>query len=191
MVKQDARVTRTKSLIRYAFLQLLKEKNYEAITVQDILDKTLINRSTFYKHFLNKSDVAKALVNEIKYLLITNLEHRFDTPTLEFIQNIHPLFWQNRELVYLIGQIETPKIHLYKDIHQIIKREYIQYARQKQNKSSEELDFQGHLFATTTLGMMRYFIEKNKPPPPDPVLADVNEVFNLLIIDDKKSPSRS
>ena len=51
MVKQDARVTRTKSLIRSAFLQLLKEKNYEAITVQDILDKTLINRSTFYKHF--------------------------------------------------------------------------------------------------------------------------------------------
>ena len=52
MVKQDSRVTRTKSLIRSAFLQLLKEKNYEAITVQDILDKTLINRSTFYKHFL-------------------------------------------------------------------------------------------------------------------------------------------
>jgi len=35
------------------------------------------------------------------------------------------------------------------------------------------------------------FIKKNKPPPPDQVLADVNEVFNLLIIDDKKSPSRS
>ncbi|UXM97395.1 TetR/AcrR family transcriptional regulator [Aggregatibacter actinomycetemcomitans] len=53
MNNQDVRVLRTDRLIRDAFLTFLAEKGFEAMTVQDILDLTKINRSTFYKHFAN------------------------------------------------------------------------------------------------------------------------------------------
>ena len=53
----DRRVRRTFQLLRDAFTVLLLERGYEAIKVQDIIDKADVARSTFYTHFLNKEDL--------------------------------------------------------------------------------------------------------------------------------------
>ena len=42
---------RTKEIIRDAFLELLEEKPYNKITVQDIVNRCQVNRNTFYYHF--------------------------------------------------------------------------------------------------------------------------------------------
>ena len=52
--KLDPRVKRTRNLILRAFEQLLAEKGFETISVQDITDRAEINRATFYKHFVDK-----------------------------------------------------------------------------------------------------------------------------------------
>jgi AcrR family transcriptional regulator len=52
--KLDPRVKRTRNLILEAFGELLAEKNFEAISVQDITTKAEINRATFYTHFEDK-----------------------------------------------------------------------------------------------------------------------------------------
>jgi AcrR family transcriptional regulator len=52
--KLDPRVKRTRQLILRAFEDLLAEKNFESISVQDVTDKAEINRATFYKHFVDK-----------------------------------------------------------------------------------------------------------------------------------------
>jgi AcrR family transcriptional regulator len=52
--KLDPRVKRTRSLILKAFGDLLAEKGFESISVQDVTDRAEINRATFYKHFVDK-----------------------------------------------------------------------------------------------------------------------------------------
>ena len=52
--KLDPRVKRTRGLILGAFTNLLAEKSFDAISVQDVTEKAQINRATFYKHFLDK-----------------------------------------------------------------------------------------------------------------------------------------
>ena len=52
--KLDPRVKRTRQLILQGFEELLAEKNFESISVQDVTDKAEINRATFYKHFVDK-----------------------------------------------------------------------------------------------------------------------------------------
>jgi len=49
--KQDRRSQRTYQLVNAAMMQLLVEKGYESITVQNILDRADIGRSTFYTHY--------------------------------------------------------------------------------------------------------------------------------------------
>jgi AcrR family transcriptional regulator len=46
-------------------LDLLAEKRYEAITVQDVLDRADIGRSTFYAHFLDKADVLASITEQM------------------------------------------------------------------------------------------------------------------------------
>jgi AcrR family transcriptional regulator len=52
--KLDPRIKRTRSLILQAFSELLAEKGFEAIAVQDVTNKAEINRATFYAHFQDK-----------------------------------------------------------------------------------------------------------------------------------------
>ena len=183
MNNQDVRVLRTDKLIRDAFLTLLAEKGFEAMTVQDILDLTKINRSTFYKHFANKNAVAKMLVEELKALVTERMKQRFSIPTKQFIYSVEPLFEQHHRLIHLIGQIETPKIHLYNDIHKMVKEKYVEHLRAETTQTAEaDLDFQGHLFATITLGIMKYIIEKGEMPQVDALIQNVNSVFGMFVV---------
>lgn len=52
--KLDPRVKRTRGLILKSFEDLLAEKNFESISVQDVTDKAQVNRATFYAHFPDK-----------------------------------------------------------------------------------------------------------------------------------------
>ena len=47
----DRRVQRTRHLLNEALMSLIMEKGYEAITVQDIIDRANLGRSTFYAHY--------------------------------------------------------------------------------------------------------------------------------------------
>lgn len=55
--KTDLRVKRTHKMIIEAFFQLVEEKGYDCITIQDIADEAMINRATFYAHFKDKQDL--------------------------------------------------------------------------------------------------------------------------------------
>lgn len=50
----DPRVQRTRKLLQAALVELLAEKSFDAITVQDIAERSTINRATFYAHFADK-----------------------------------------------------------------------------------------------------------------------------------------
>jgi AcrR family transcriptional regulator len=63
--KTDLRVIKTKSNIKKVFIELLYQKEFSKITVQEILGRALINRSTFYKYYTDKYDLAEYLVDEV------------------------------------------------------------------------------------------------------------------------------
>ena len=50
----DRRIQKTKKLLSQSLIQLILEKGYESVTVQDILDRANVGRSTFYAHYENK-----------------------------------------------------------------------------------------------------------------------------------------
>ena len=55
--KQDRRVQRTQQSVRRALFELIQEKGFEAISVQDIIDRANVGRATFYTHFQSKDDL--------------------------------------------------------------------------------------------------------------------------------------
>jgi len=71
--KLDPRVKRTRSLILRAFEELLAEKGFETISVQDVTAKAEINRATFYAHFPDKYAL---LDYSISHMFMSEIEKR-------------------------------------------------------------------------------------------------------------------
>ncbi|WP_257350782.1 TetR/AcrR family transcriptional regulator [Pseudalkalibacillus decolorationis] len=90
--KTDLRVLRTRKLINEAFLKLIEEKGFDAITIQDIANEALINRATFYLHY------------EDKYAL---LETMSDTVVEELMALINPAYHVENQEVNLEKFQET------------------------------------------------------------------------------------
>ena len=56
-LKTDRRSQRTQRAIHEALMALMQEKRYDDITVQDIIDRADVGRSTFYAHYQDKEDL--------------------------------------------------------------------------------------------------------------------------------------
>lgn len=56
----DRRIARTRRLLQHALLSLLRTKDYEAITVEEICKAANVGRSTFYTHFSGKDDLKRS-----------------------------------------------------------------------------------------------------------------------------------
>ena len=53
----------TKEIIKETFWELLEEKPYNKITVQDIVNRCRVNRNTFYYHF---QDIPTLMIDSIE-----------------------------------------------------------------------------------------------------------------------------
>jgi AcrR family transcriptional regulator len=90
----DRRVRRTQDLLRRALLSLIQEKGYDRITVQDILDRADIGRSTFYAHYRDKDDLLRAGFQDIRAELAGERDaaEKGTGSKVEFLQPMHAVF---------------------------------------------------------------------------------------------------
>jgi AcrR family transcriptional regulator len=56
-MKTDRRVQRTRELLQQALIELIGEQGYDAITIQEIVDRANVGRTTFYVHYRSKDDL--------------------------------------------------------------------------------------------------------------------------------------
>ncbi|WP_315971157.1 TetR/AcrR family transcriptional regulator [Clostridium botulinum] len=79
---QDLRVVKTLDNIKNSFLQLIKEKSFTKITIKDLTERARINRSTFYKYYLDKYDLKEKIINDF----LKDYEKEF---SLDYIKSTH------------------------------------------------------------------------------------------------------
>ena len=69
-VKEDLRVRKTKKALSDAFFEMLSEKTFDEITINELCDRAGVRRATFYKHYTDKFNFFTSFVK--------NLRDRFD-----------------------------------------------------------------------------------------------------------------
>ena len=57
MTKADRRAQRTRELLKKALIELISERGYDGVTIQDIVDRANIGRTTFYLHYNSKDEL--------------------------------------------------------------------------------------------------------------------------------------
>lgn len=65
--KIDRRVKRTLQSLRTALLELIKEKDYDDISIEEITERANVGRTTFYLHYKDKEDLLMEEISAIMY----------------------------------------------------------------------------------------------------------------------------
>ena len=76
--KVDRRVRRTRDRLGDALVELIQERPFDSITVQHVLDRAGVGRSTFYSHYRDKDDLFLSDVDEFFSHMATMLSRRAD-----------------------------------------------------------------------------------------------------------------
>jgi len=75
----DRRIQKTRQLIMNTFVDLLAEKGFEKITINDIAERANINRGTVYLHYVDKFDLLDKCIETYVELLIHHCANSADT----------------------------------------------------------------------------------------------------------------
>ena len=123
--KKSPQFLRTHNAITNAMIHLLKDKPFEKITVQDILDETPVTRATFYAHYQDKYEIAEKMQEEyfrIQKEVIQKLstEKRSNYPNI-----IQQTYNRNRDLVEALLKIHTDTVDLRNTLAAGLEKSYL------------------------------------------------------------------
>ena len=104
----ERRIRRTKSLLRYGLAELLQTKPIDEITVTELVERSDINRSTFYLHYADIYDLLESieteLFDEVEHAAHQHLSSPFNESGMPFFEDVFNILFANREIcVALIG----------------------------------------------------------------------------------------
>lgn len=168
--KVDPRVKRTRRLLREALLSLLREKSFDALTVQDITERAEINRVTFYLHYRDKHDLLTQAMKDV----VDELNAEFESeggpfPTLDggvpealvrWFKHAaaHPEIYQ---LMLGRGGMAAFAAQVRQHIEQLMAPWLEQMPRQE--RGAVPLAIHSRFLASACLGVTGWWIEKRMP----------------------------
>lgn len=62
MSKVDRRILKTQEALKTAVIELMTEKSFDDITIQDLSDRANVSRGTVYLHYMDKYDLLDKLI---------------------------------------------------------------------------------------------------------------------------------
>jgi AcrR family transcriptional regulator len=109
--EMDRRKRKTRKAIFHACVELVQEKDFQSITINEIVECADLNRGTFYLHFADKYDMMNSfedeMIEKIEHIIVKNIpeqqfnqifiQSRYDT-----IVGIFTCFEENKELLQLL-----------------------------------------------------------------------------------------
>lgn len=155
----DRRVEKTRKALKDALINLIQDKSFESICIQEILDKANVGRSTFYVHYECKNDLLHDCFQDFSKLLEMDKRIAHLSNGEDFLLGLFRFIEQNKQLVKaFLGRDSIGILH-----HPIMDYTY-RLARlsleQQVSKKHPPIppDLVVHCFACELIGTLRWWL---------------------------------
>lgn len=179
---EDVRIIKNKRNIEDTFIKILKKKDFSHITIKDICDSSLISRSTFYSHYLDKYDLLEKIVQRFTNIFEQTAKQRFfissnnDFETL--LNEMVGFYLQYQEELRVLLNVHIPNGDLSKEIENILFKQ-CQFFIQDKNKSTIiPTDLIAKLYAANVFVLINWVLERGETD--EQSLHMVNELQNTI-----------
>ena len=107
--RPDRRVERTRALLSQALLQLIVEKGFDEIAIQDITDRANVSRATFYLHYKDKDE-----------LLFSSMQAIYDELLRDFPAVTRELILREAEPADLVVATDFEHVAAHADFYRVM-----------------------------------------------------------------------
>ena len=178
--KTDARVRRTRDALGDALIALMQEKPFDTITVQDVLDRAHVSRSTFYTHYSDKDDLLMSDAEEFFEALSMALSQHGDKsdrvfPVREFfahLSDVQPFFKALVKSGKYHENMELARGHFARGIE----RRLAELPRGK-NIPANQLPAIAFAHAGALLSLLSWWLDRGMRESP----AEMDELFHRMV----------
>jgi AcrR family transcriptional regulator len=175
----DRRSERTRRLIADAFVALLREKLYSQITVQDIINRANVGRSTFYAHYQDKADLlAAGFQGALEHLQqeidLGREDNPLELPTTGLFAHM-----QQVQFIMRAFALDERTDLLFRHVHASLTavfEKYLTALHPDQEQPSIPVAVIAHSLAGAYLSLARWWFDNNLPYTPE----RMDEIFEEL-----------
>ncbi|MCY1081077.1 TetR/AcrR family transcriptional regulator [Archangium lansingense] len=188
----DPRVHRSRAMLRDALLGLIRERDFDAISVQDITERAQLNRSTFYLHYRDKDELLTHIMRDMLSELSRRSQRLGDSP-----ERLHQTLMEwfqhaagHAELYHLMlgrSGMRAYSVQLRNILEQLMKRE-LTGASLPPRLEGVPGSVLNRFMTSAYLGVMEWWLDRRSPHPPEEMARWLGALTAFLL---ERSPAGS
>lgn len=178
--KPDRRTRRTRRSLSAALVELIQEKRFDDITVQNVIDRADVGRSTFYTHFRDKEDLFQKDWEGFLQCLAQQIQweragkERFVPANFLFshLKEFQPFYKGLVRSRMTDSVFKTGLAHLSKFVESGLNS----HLRNKRDPAVP-IPILSHYLATELFSLLKWWLDHEMPYPPE----RMDEIFHKLV----------
>lgn len=167
---EDRRIQRTRQLLQNALSELILEKGYEKVTVQDVIDRANVGRSTFYAHFESLDQLLLSGFEPLRVQFedfLSGAEFDHESPWALSLTMFQQVQKQKGGYITLT--------HVQKFLYGYL-LDHLKMSLPKRNKNIPP-ELLAHYVASSFIALMTWWIDSHYPLPAE----KMSEIFRQLV----------
>jgi AcrR family transcriptional regulator len=179
--RPDRRVARSRRALKEALTDLILEHGYASVTVQDVIDRADVGRSTFYAHFLDKDDLLMAILADLEVPAPDATSWTPEDPAFGWTLQLFRYFGSGRRLFKAVASSQTSEIARRETTRRLEDLARAELSRLHAGKKLDpfRLETVVRFLVGTFIGFMDWWMrEENEHLPPE----QVDRAFRSLVL---------
>jgi AcrR family transcriptional regulator len=173
--KKDRRINRTRKLMQDALMSLIIERGYENVTVQDIIDRADVGRSTFYAHFRDRDELLISWFEHLRTLFEQQHQELLDArktgkePGVNIVLDLFRHTGNHHRLYKAVAGRQSGEMIL-KYLHRYLTGlllPILEEAVKKRPSLPIPVEVTTHHLVSSLLSLMTWWLDRNMPYPPE------------------------
>ncbi|MFC4807971.1 TetR/AcrR family transcriptional regulator [Paenibacillus sp. GCM10023250] len=180
MTKVDRRIIKTREAINKALIELMSEKSFENITINDIAEKANLNRGTLYLHYTDKYDLLdKCIKDHLANMLNFCILSEPGEASLDLINSPLPLFQYFEEHFSFYSSMLTNKgITCFQEqLILMVKKGITARLKIEEMKQEDNNVVVVQYMASAFVGVVEWWIKNNMPLSPQMMAQQLGDIY--------------
>jgi len=184
---KDRRVQKTRKGLHDALISLLLEMNYDSLTIQQILDRANVGRSTFYTHFTDKDELLLSGIHDLQSTLASvhqreKASAKGHESIVAFSRAMFEHAYAYRDVYHALLRTQVwPRVRqcIQDYLTELIRQECkAEIHRLKEASADVPVDLFVHFLASTFMSVLTWWRDRRSRLSPQ----QIDEVFRSLVL---------